>query len=68
MIIAHGLNPVLNIINPYYGSLWAAAEATANAVACGANPAEMALIDNFIWPFPDEESLGALDLRRLTPA
>ncbi len=62
MIIAHGLNPVLNIINPYYGSLWAAAEATANAVACGANPAEMALIDNFIWPFPDEESLGALDL------
>ena len=62
MIISHGLNPVLNVIQPYYGSLWSAAEATANAVASGANPEEMALIDNFIWPFPDEESLGALDL------
>ncbi len=62
MIVSHGLNPVLNMIQPYYGSLWSAAEATANAVASGANPEEMALIDNFIWPFPDEESLGALDL------
>ncbi|MCL6634283.1 MAG: phosphoribosylformylglycinamidine synthase, partial [Peptococcaceae bacterium] len=62
MIISHGLNPVLNMIDPYYGSLWAAAEAVSNAVACGANPREMVLIDNFIWPFPDEELLGALDL------
>jgi phosphoribosylformylglycinamidine synthase len=50
------------MIDPYYGSLWAAAEAVANAVASGANPREMVLIDNFIWPFPDEESLGALDM------
>lgn len=62
MIISHGLNPVLNAIDPYYGSLWAAAEAVSNAVAAGANPVEMVLIDNFIWPFPDEELLGALDL------
>lgn len=62
VIIAHGLNPVLNLIDPYYGSLWAATEAVSNAVACGANPDEMVLIDNFIWPFPDEESLGALDM------
>jgi phosphoribosylformylglycinamidine synthase II len=62
MIIAHGLNPVLNKIDPYQGSLWAAAEAVSNAVAAGANPKEMVLIDNFIWPFPDEDSLGALDL------
>ncbi len=62
MVISHGLNPVLNNIDPYYGSLWAAAEAAANAVAVGANPEELCLIDNFIWPFPDEESLGALDL------
>lgn len=62
MIISHGLNPVLNRINPYYGSLWAAAEAVSNAVAAGANPGELCLIDNFIWPFPDEESLGALDM------
>ena len=62
LIISHGLNPGLNLIDPYQGSLWAAAEAVANAVAVGGNPREMVLIDNFIWPFPDEESLGALDL------
>ncbi|MFX4260606.1 phosphoribosylformylglycinamidine synthase subunit PurL [Pelotomaculum propionicicum] len=62
MVISHGLNPVLNQIDPYYGSIWAAAEAVSNAVACGANPSEIVLIDNFIWPFPDEELLGALDM------
>ncbi len=62
LVIAHGLNPVLNQIDPYYGSIWAAAEAVSNAAACGANPEEMVLIDNFIWPFPDEEQLGALDM------
>mgnify|MGYP000002916572 FL=1 len=61
LVIAHGLNPVLNLIDPYQGGLWAAAEAVANAVAVGADPAEIALIDNFIWPVPDEERLGALD-------
>ena len=61
LVISHGLNPVLNTIDPYHGSLWAAAEAAANAVAAGADPREMVLIDNFIWPFPDEERLGALD-------
>lgn len=62
MIISHGLNPVLNMIDPYQGSLWAAAEAVSNAVSAGANPREMVLIDNFIWPFPDEDALGALDM------
>lgn len=62
MVISHGLNPVLNQIDPYYGSIWAAAEAVSNAVAAGANPCEMVLIDNFIWPFPDEVLLGALDM------
>jgi len=62
VVISHGMNPVLNKINPYHGSLWAAAEAVANAVAVGADPAEICLIDNFIWPFPDSESLGALDM------
>ncbi len=61
LVIAHGLNPVLNLIDPYHGSIWAAAEAVSNAVAAGADPAEMTLIDNFIWPVPDVEVLGALD-------
>ncbi|MFZ5644001.1 MAG: phosphoribosylformylglycinamidine synthase subunit PurL [Bacillota bacterium] len=62
MVVSHGLNPVLNNINPYHGSTWAAAEAVSNAIAVGANPGDLCLIDNFIWPYPDEESLGALDM------
>jgi len=60
-VIAHGLNPVLNTMDPYAGGIWAAAEAVSNAVAVGADPAELVLIDNFIWPYPDEESLYDLD-------
>jgi len=61
-IFSHGLNPVLNRLDPYWGTLWAAAEALANYVAVGGNPRgqECALVDNFIWPFPDEYSLYAL--------
>jgi len=60
-VIAHGLNPVLNAIDPYAGSIWAATEAVANAVASGANPDELVLVDNFIWPYPDEASMYDLD-------
>jgi phosphoribosylformylglycinamidine synthase len=60
-VISHGMNPVLNTIDPYAGTIWAATEAVANAVAAGANPADLVLIDNFIWPYPDEESLYDLD-------
>ena len=62
LIISHGLNPILNRIDPYWGSVWAAVEALSNLVAVGGNYRETWLIDNFIWPFPDEESLGALNL------
>ncbi len=61
LIISHGLNPILMRIDPYWGAAWAATEAMANLVAVGGNPEEAWLIDNFIWPVPDEESLGALD-------
>jgi phosphoribosylformylglycinamidine synthase subunit PurSL len=61
LIVAHGLNPILNRIDPYAGSLWAAVEALSNYAAVGGNVREAALIDNFIWPFPDEESLWDLD-------
>lgn len=61
MVIAHGLNPVLNRIDPYWGSLWAAVEAMANYVAVGGNYQEASLINNYIWPFPDEDSLWSLD-------
>ncbi len=60
-VISHGLNPRLNLFDPYWGGLWAAAEAMSNLVAVGGNPREACLIDNFIWPVPDAESLGGLD-------
>lgn len=61
LIIGHGLNPLLNRIDPYRGSLWAITEAIANLVAVGGNPRDMALIDNFIWPKPNPALLWALD-------
>lgn len=61
LVISHGLNPILNRIDPYWGSMWAIVEALSNYVAVGGNYHQSALIDNFIWPFPDPESLGALD-------
>lgn len=61
LVITHGLNPALNIIDPYQGSIWAILEAVSNYVAIGGDIKDAALIDNFIWPFPDEESLADLD-------
>lgn len=61
MIVSHGMNPILNRIDPYWGGIWATAEAMANYVAVGGNPNDAALINNYVWPFPDEESMGSLD-------
>ena len=61
LVVAHGLNPQLNTIDPYWGSVWAITEAVANFVSIGGNLKDAALVDNFIWPFPDEESLADLD-------
>jgi phosphoribosylformylglycinamidine synthase subunit PurSL len=61
MIVSHGMNPILNRIDPYWGSVWAAAEGMANYVAVGGDPDQTALINNYIWPFPDEQEMGSLD-------
>ncbi len=61
MIISHGLNPILGKIDPYWGGIWAGAEALSNFVAVGGNYKEATLIENFIFPFPDEETLYDLD-------
>ncbi|MBI3342515.1 phosphoribosylformylglycinamidine synthase subunit PurL [Candidatus Curtissbacteria bacterium] len=60
-VTAHGLNPAMTQIDSYWGSIWAIAEAVANYVSVGGDIKDAALIDNFIWPFPDEESLADLD-------
>ena len=61
MIVSHGLNPILNRVDPYWGSIWAATEAISNYVAVGGVYQDASLVNNYIWPFPDEESLGSLD-------
>lgn len=61
LVISHGLNPIMNRTDPYKGSIWAIAEAVSNFVAIGGDITNAGLIDNFIWPFPDEESMADLD-------
>jgi phosphoribosylformylglycinamidine synthase len=61
VVQSHGMNPILNRLDPYQGSQWAIAEAMANYVAVGGDPDKAALINNFIWPFPDEQEMGSLD-------
>ncbi|MBI2621744.1 MAG: phosphoribosylformylglycinamidine synthase subunit PurL [Candidatus Levybacteria bacterium] len=61
VVISHGLNSVLNNIDPYWGSIWAGIEALSNYVSVGGNIEEASLINNYIWPFPNEESLWSLD-------
>ncbi len=61
VVISHGLNPSLNLIDPYWGSIWSASEALSNFVAVGGDYKNASLINNYIWPFPDEQSLWSLD-------
>lgn len=62
VVQSHGMNPILNRLDPYEGTRWAIAEAAANYVSAGGNIAEAALVGNFIWPFPDSQAMGSLDL------
>lgn len=60
LVVSHGLNPILNRINPSRGAKWAATEAVANAVAVGADFREMVLCGNYISPTPDKQYMGSL--------
>ncbi len=61
MVVSHGLNPKLTSADPYWGTIWSGAEAISNYVAVGGDYKNASLINNYIWPFPDEEWLGRLD-------
>ncbi|HET7059865.1 MAG TPA: phosphoribosylformylglycinamidine synthase subunit PurL [Candidatus Saccharimonadales bacterium] len=61
IVQSHGMNPILNRLDPYLGSIWATTEAMANYVAVGGDPDEVSLVGNYIAPYPDEETMGALD-------
>ena len=61
VVQSHGMNPILNRLDPYEGTVWAIAEAAANYVSAGGDIREAAAVGNYIWPFPDEEAMGSLD-------
>lgn len=61
MVQSHGMNPILNKIDPYWGSVWAFVEALSNYVAVGGDPKNVSIINNYIWPFPDSEAMWSLD-------
>jgi len=61
VVQSHGMNPILVRLDPYEGTVWAIAEAAANYVSAGGDISEAAAVGNYIWPFPDVESMGSLD-------
>jgi phosphoribosylformylglycinamidine synthase len=61
LVIANGINPRLGDVDPYAMAMCAVDEAVRNAVAVGADPDHIALLDNFSWGDCDEpEVLGAM--------
>lgn len=61
LVIGHGLNPGLNRIHPYWGTVWAATEGMANYVAAGGDPETAVFNENFVSPSPTEQYLGSLN-------
>lgn len=61
LVIAAGMNPEYGKLDPYQMAVNAIDEAIRNAVASGADPERMALLDNFCWGDPlRPETLGDL--------
>lgn len=61
--LSNGINPLLGKNDPYAMAVSAVDEAFRNAVAVGANPDRIAILDNFCWGNPTyADRLGALTL------
>ncbi|MEM7125906.1 MAG: phosphoribosylformylglycinamidine synthase subunit PurL [Chloroflexota bacterium] len=59
--LSAGVNPLLGKVDPYAMAVSAVDEAFRNAVAVGADPDQMAILDNFCWGNPTyEDRLGEL--------
>lgn len=59
--ISCGMNPHYGDFDPWHMAMSAIDEAVRNCVAVGANPARIAILDNFCWGYTDRpETLGAL--------
>ncbi|MFN5466486.1 MAG: phosphoribosylformylglycinamidine synthase subunit PurL [Pirellulaceae bacterium] len=61
LVISCGMNPRLGDYDPYHMAASAIDEAMRNAVAVGADPKRIAILDNFCWGNTDRpETLGTL--------
>jgi phosphoribosylformylglycinamidine synthase subunit PurSL len=61
LVISCGLGPTFGDYDPYHMAASAIDEALRNAVAVGADPAQIAILDNFCWGDCEvPETLGAL--------
>ena len=62
IVASHSFNPRLNMIDPYWGVMWTAADAITKFTAVGGDYKRAALIDNYIWPKLDnEQNVGSID-------
>lgn len=61
LVFSNGMNPYLGDYDPYWMAANAIDEAIRNCVAVGANPARIAILDNFCWGNTERpETLGTL--------
>lgn len=61
LVISNGMNPHYGDLDPYRMAISAIDEAMRNCIATGADPAKIAILDNFCWGNTDRpETLGAL--------
>lgn len=61
LVVSNGMNPHYGDHDPYWMAYAAIDEALRNCVACGADPAKIAILDNFCWGNTERpETLGSL--------
>ena len=61
VVVSNGMNPYYGDFDPYWMAAAAIDEAVRNCVAVGANPARIAILDNFCWGNTERpETLGTL--------
>ena len=61
IVVANGMNPRYGDFDPYWMAAAAIDEAVRNCVAVGADPARIAILDNFCWGNTERaETLGSL--------
>ncbi len=60
VVISCGMNPNFGDYDPYHMAASAIDEAVRNAVAVGADPKRLAILDNFCWATPIDPKRLAL--------